>query len=1040
METKQELTSCQESAIDVHNDLVDYIGQKLDESAFERLRDFFTDIPFKTAELVNIKSVRALVNALIKHTIIDIGNYAKLIQKLRRVHPQLAIHVQKKEDEIKAILNDDANLSAVNTPTASTSQETQKIHDDLVPMIAKAKKKIKTEIKEKTFLKTKAFRDAQEKLPKNKIVVIKGNIGDGKTSYAIRLMDWLVEEQQCRNPLQLHKIENLDLMSPSSNLIAFIDDIFGKKDLGRIDEWDERITDVETLFLDEQIEPNFLLITIRNEIFNALKKSSLGKVFNEENIIDLSSDKYKILEERKSLLELYKPEDENFSWTQIERDEILICSPKFGFPQCCYLFRNVTELQKNRTQFFKTPIKFFIETLARLPQCSAILFLFLSGGKVKATDLDPNSDKINTKYKTLLDQAFNIKLFDGGDNRAQMTDMERIGFVKESLEKLLGGLVVKEKRWLHGGVYRFSHASINVTVALLYGKKTPFGYIKYCPREFLRYLTTSETSSNMVVISPDHYTCLCERLLRAFECNTYDVIIGSLEIWKDRVFVERFFRWLNYKEVNELDMLNKACYNGAKECVLYLLRKGVKPDKATQIWLMILGGYIFRGGKGDVNVLKEVVTYLNEEIKLDLLKNACDSGSEECALYLLREGVRPDKDTECWPLISGDRYGGKGDVDVLKKVVTYLNDENKLVLLNRACDSGSEECALYLLREGVKPDKDTKCWPLISGDRYRGKGDVDVLKKVVTYLNDENKLVLLNRACDSGSEECVLYLLREGVKPDKDTMLHVAKGGSVNLFRKLLQYGITPTSRDGNNDNALHKACQYERNEMVTMLCDSYPYLVHDTNEEGQTPLQVVAETGNCCLFQKVETTTLESLCRVEREQNKCETVDGHIVHRSCACAQYMSKLVDDEGQTVLHVSCRGGHKEVCVYLCETFPALTAAVDDEGRTALHVSCMEENEVICEYLCENFPSLTIDLDNNGGHFLHYVAEYMYFDDVGWFQTCETYVKQYLESTGERYDITNIIDWYGRSILHVAMERIDWKETNLLYYHLAKVFAE
>ncbi|XP_060078420.1 uncharacterized protein LOC132557910, partial [Ylistrum balloti] len=459
----------------------------------------------------------------------------------------------------------------------------------LRPLIVQTINRIKTEKEEKKFMETKAFHDAQEKLGKNRVIMIKGNTGDGKTSTAFQLMDWLIKEQQCRQPLQLHEIKKLDKLSPDSSLVTFIDDIFGERNVRNTDvaEWNKRINNVKTLFVDQQMKANFLLVTIRNEIYNDLKERSLEPVFTKDNLIDMSSDTYRILEERKELLQKYLPN--NYKWEEKEIESIVKSASSIGFPQCCHLFYNSVELQAKRGEFFEKPFKFLNEALSRLSECCAILFLFLNGGEIKVKDLDPNSDKIN---KTLLEESFNINLIDGEEDRSSLKYERKVGFVKESLDRLLGFLVVKEKNWFGDEVYRFNHDSVRVTVARLYWNKTPVGYIQNCPVKFLGYLTTSKTSTDMIVLSSDNYTRLCERLLREFECEEYDYdsryIIKSLDVWKDPVFVERFDELLNEKKVDKRAVLNTVCKYGVKECGLYLLSVGVKPDKYTDLWSLIM--------------------------------------------------------------------------------------------------------------------------------------------------------------------------------------------------------------------------------------------------------------------------------------------------------------------------------------------------------------------------------------------------------------------------------------------------------------------
>ncbi|XP_069102209.1 LOW QUALITY PROTEIN: uncharacterized protein [Argopecten irradians] len=751
--------------------------------------------------------------------------------------------------------------------------ETAEIHPDLKPMIETTMNRIRTE-KEKKFLGTKAFHDAQDKLRMNRVLVIKGNTGDGKTSTAFQLLRWLTKEQQCRKPLQLHEIKKLDLLAPNSNLVCIIDDIFGQKDISKSDEgeWNKRLKDVETLFVDKQNQTNILLITIRNEIFNALTEQSLGTVFTEENIVDLSSDTYKIKEEKQELLAMYTPK--NVSWTEKEMTKILGCKLNIGFPQCCHLFCKSVELQKRRTDFFENPIKFFIDALSKLPECSAILFLFLNNGEIKVNDLDPNGDKVNKK---LLEQAFRIKLVQCED-RTKREYEEKLDFVRESLDKLLGFLVRKEKVWSEE-VYRFDHDSIYLTVALLYGKKTPVGYIKHCPRKALSYLTTVETSTDMVVISPGHYNDLCERLLPEFESlEWYDTLIVSLDVWKVPVFVEILDKYLNEKKVNKVNILNKACL------------------------------------------------------------------------------------------------------------------------------SGLDKLALYLLKNGVKPAKHTHWWGLITRGRVFGEGDLEMLKEIVVYLNDEIKQKLLSKACESGSSECVMYLLSVGAKPDKDKMLRVVWGGSMDLYNPLKQYDVTPTWRDEDGSNVLHLACVNGIESILAVLCQDYPHLVHGTDDEGQTPLHVATRRGNCSMFQTVEKTVLKCLCKVEDEQHDVESRKLFGIHRDCVCSQYMCQLVDGEGRTVLHRSC--GHKDLCVYLCRSYPAMTACRDSDGR----------------------------------HCLHYIARCT--TDVDMFIECESCVRKHMETLKQKYDIKTILDGRGRSVLDHAKELYMAMGTvnNALYDHLLGVFSE
>ncbi|XP_033724722.1 uncharacterized protein LOC117314740 [Pecten maximus] len=744
-------------------------------------------------------------------------------------------------DEIKAEVSDVKNRQDTIAKDVDTLKER---NSKLTAMIETTKIKIKRDRLNYQFIATKNFHEAQKKL-KNRMVIIKGNTGDGKSSIAIELLRFLCcdEEGQQKQPLELHDIKDVDLVAPKSGLVIYFDDIFGKNVVckGDVDEWEKREECIlSKLCESEKSEGNILVMTIRSEILNSLDSSFSKNIFTEENIVDLSENKDE--EEKRKLLRLYMPLVKFDKWTDDEEKEIFKLCPDIGFPQCCRLFRDTPTLQAERINFFRRPFHFVKSCLDKLKDGKfyGLLYLFLNGGKVIENDLDPSNENVD---KTLLEAAFAVDVVKvDPTNELVYNKGRKAEFVKESLESLLGSLVKKE-----GGFYpcyKFNHDSIEETVALLYGEKTPIGYIQNCPSKLFSYITTTKNTPNRIVISSDDQT----------------------------------------------NAMYKRTVKEMKEC------KSVDPKRyrCSSVW--------------------------NYLVKLDV-----------------------------WT-----------DCQFLQGFVTYLSDQ-----------------------------------------------------KVDNSLCHEIKHDLFNQACSTGSAECALFLLSKDVKPDKKTPFRVVKGGSVQLLTELLKCKvITPTaradwSRSSNihysrDINVLHEACLFEREDMVQILCDTYPDLVHETDQYRQSTLHFVARTGNCGIFQTVERLILKSLYR-DKVQDKCEIEDGHVVHRSCVCGQYMSQLVDWEGYTILHVSCKMGHRELSLELCKLYPALTTAVDNRG-----------------YNC-----------------LHHIA--IGTSDVDMFTECERHVKQYVETTGGKYDITTILTNDGKSVLDLAKEQTErerkWRklDNNPLYDH-------
>ncbi|XP_033731487.1 uncharacterized protein LOC117321127 [Pecten maximus] len=850
-----------------------------------------------TRDVGEIKGAVSDVTARLDMTVVEIKG---AVSDVTARHDTTARDV----DDIKVEVSDvkdrqDTITKDVDTLKERNSKLTAMIERDpkLAAMIETTRAKIEGDRQSYHFIATKSFHEAQKKL-KNRMVIIKGNTGDGKSSIAMELLRFLCcdeegQQKRCLQPLELHDIKDVDLVAPKSGLVIYFDDIFGKNVVckGDVDEWEKREECIlSKLCESENSEGNILVMTIRSEILNSLDSSFSKKIFTEENIVDLSE--YKDEEEKRKLLRLYEPKVKFDKWTDKEEKEIFKSCPDIGFPQCCRLFRDTPTLQAERVNFFRRPFHFVKSCLDKLKDGKfyGLLYLFLNGGKVIENDLDPSNENVDRK---LLEAAFAVDVFKVDPTDELVYNKGRKAeFVKELLERLLGSLVKKESTQKQGRFYpcyKFSHDSIEETVALLYGEKTPIGYIQNCPCKLLSYITTTKNTPNRIVISSDDQT----------------------------------------------NAMYKRIVKEMKEC------KSVDPKRYRY--------------SSEWNYL----------VTLDV-----------------------------WT-----------DCQFLQGFVRYLSGQTGFV-------------------------------------RWLSGQNVDY------SLYHEIKHDLFNQACSTGSDECALFLLSEGVKPDKETPFCVVKGGSVQLLNKLLKCKvITPTARArrsrssyySRDINVLHEACLFEREEMVTTLCDTYPHLVHETDDDRQSTLHLVALTGNCGLFQRVERLVLKSLCRY-KVQHKCEIEDGRVVHRSCVCGRYMSQLVDKYGYKILHRSCREGHRELSLYLCQSYPAL-------GLTLLHWSCSHGRRELSLELCKLYPALTTAVDKRGYNCLHHIARGT--SDVDMFTKCERHVKQYVEKTGGKYDITTMLTSDGKSVLDLAKKWTEWKkwmrqwgelDNNPLYDHLVQLFAK
>ncbi|XP_033727346.1 uncharacterized protein LOC117316704 isoform X2 [Pecten maximus] len=335
-------------------------------------------------------------------------------------------------DDVDAVKKDVSDIKQTSAKNGGRDPK-------LTAMIDTTKSTIQTEKKSYKFISTKSLQDSHQKLLENKIVIIQGNSGDGKSSAALELLRLLCgneeegQQKRCRQPLQLHDIKDLDLVAPKSQLVIYFDDICGKNVVCQEDvkEWEKREKEILAKLCGNESEANYLVITIRSGIFNSI--NGLGKSFTK-NIVDLSQ--YKEEKEKLALLRLYEPKTEFVKWTDDEEKQIVASAPDIGFPQCCRLFRDTPSLQTERVKFFERPLHYFKSSLSKLEDGKfyGLLYLFLNGGSVVEHDLDPSIENIEENEKMKAAFAFDVVKVNLTPELIHKKEKKKAEFVKEVIK------------------------------------------------------------------------------------------------------------------------------------------------------------------------------------------------------------------------------------------------------------------------------------------------------------------------------------------------------------------------------------------------------------------------------------------------------------------------------------------------------------------------------------------------------------------------------------------------------------------------------
>ncbi|XP_053385799.1 uncharacterized protein LOC123539212 [Mercenaria mercenaria] len=324
---------------------------------------------------------------------------------------------------------------------------------------------LKTHRNPKVFVRTKIFQKAQEKLMKKGFVILKGNIGDGKTTTAIGLMVANFDEDEClliTNPDQWQYIE------PRTVSALLLDDIFGSGSLDEklLSKWESKFEQIYGSCMDTNESTGVrVIITIRQNILDqCYSKLKQYKLFAKDNFVDCGSDELPITERRLILGRHLLAEDQMVAKSEVDK-AAKVHNSKLGFPQCCALFVKKESFLIIGSQFFERPIELLFEQLDRMYDgdkygyLALVVLMFQKDGILFVKQLEEFTEGA---FKTkVLDLAFLC--------RVPVSDHLN-KFTLNALENQVRPYVnfYKDRK-----CYTFSHESITEAVMASFGERHP---------------------------------------------------------------------------------------------------------------------------------------------------------------------------------------------------------------------------------------------------------------------------------------------------------------------------------------------------------------------------------------------------------------------------------------------------------------------------------------------------------------------------------------------------------------------------------------
>ncbi|XP_055999355.1 uncharacterized protein LOC125653811 isoform X3 [Ostrea edulis] len=298
---------------------------------------------------------------------------------------------------------------------------------------------------------------------------------------------------------------------------------------------------------------------------------------------------------------------------------------------------------------------------------------------------------------------------------------------------------------------------------------------------------------------------------------------------------------------------------------------------------------------------------------------------------------------------------------VLQKVGNSLlqsKDKNELTPFCYAALAGKKTVIESIVEKGFNIEKLTKYGESIAHLACIG-GSLEILKMV---SEKESKRGSLNTEHEEEEED----IIKRKNKMDWNPLQYAAKSGNTNILKFLIENNVRLINSTEDLKSAFHSACENGHLEACTYIARYRPECVHTTDNRGRHAGHFIAKCGNVNILK-----ILIDECKLLADNPSSQKIN------------------------ILHIACRHGRFDMCVYIAENYPHLVTqeskkgwnaalflsekgGADEErlkilqflvskcklfvyhvsraGKTILYNACANRSQRFCRYLLENYPDL------------------------------------------------------------------------------------
>ncbi|XP_046359772.2 serine/threonine-protein phosphatase 6 regulatory ankyrin repeat subunit B-like [Haliotis rufescens] len=730
-----------------------------------------------------------------------------------------------------------------------------------------------------------------------------------------------------------------------------------------------------------------------------------------------------------------------------------------GIPLACKLYFEFSSLCQNAKKFFQDPLYYLRQELKNLlrsgtDQSAVLVLMLLNEDKMDLTKLetDGKDQKLDNMVRTVLEF---------------MPSASYSGMYKAA--KTLRGTF-----FTCGALVGFAHSSIYDACACALYDISPTFVLTHCSDNFIYQRVRPQPVQkskiddhlHMIYVSEVHYDILTTRLAESIKHGQFSTSVTHPILHQEKIALQLLKklchdrsmdeRWFHKRENGKCFLFWAVLGHNAKLVQNVEQQTGGKFTQ-TEITEAMVGCVL----KNNLTALKWLFPGSNNPGILSqinkLLLLAAENWSSETLVHLLEKGA--------------DVFTTDGNLQNIIHLICKTGQEKTLKILIKTMSRLFNDQVMNKVMNSVDAKART---PLMVAALNGSEGCFQLLKSL-SNSNKQNKDIhgneILHLACRGGSTAIVQHLVsRSNINSkawcDLTPVMMAAVGGHQGVFDLLVSKHADLTMVDRYGDSILHLACLGGNEAIVQHLVSSLN--INNRDLQGWTPIMMAAAAGTKSVFDLLVSMhadlTQVDVCGDSLLHLACQGGDTAIVHHLVSSSNINSlgrhgwtpimravathhqsafdlllsrhadlTLVDDYGDSLLHLACQIGNTAIVKYLVS--PSNINITGKHGWTPVMTAAVSGHKNVFDFLILKHADLTL-VDNDGDSLLHHASQGGNTDIVnhvvspsninscgkhGWTPVMTAAVvglERVFDLLVSKHADLTLMDSYGDSLLHLA----------------------